>query len=76
MAAGSESEANRTPYSMSSMMVRKNLSEGDRDVKREGKLGLIYDSISEEEKEALILVAWLVVHAGGNAYLIWLLGET
>lgn len=70
MAAGSESEANRTPYSMSSMVVQKNLSEGDRDIKREGKLGLIYDIISEEEKEALILVAWLVVHAGGNAYLI------
>lgn len=72
MAVGSEKEANRMPYSRSSMVVRKNLSEGDGDIKREGKLELIYDIISEEEKEALMLVAWLVVHAGGNAYLIWL----
>jgi hypothetical protein len=58
-------------YSMSSMVVQKNLGEEEADEERDGRLlRLIYDIINKGEEKALVVVVWLVAHARGKAYLI------
>jgi hypothetical protein len=70
-AAVSESETSRMAYSMSSMVVQKNLGEEEADEERDGRLlRLIYDIINKGEEKALVVVVWLVAHARGKAYLI------
>jgi hypothetical protein len=42
-----ESQGSRMAFSMSSMVVRKNLDEGAEDVERDERLELIYDTNNE-----------------------------